>query len=73
MSTPEKLRQAVQIEAAGIEWMAIVADIFLALRHPDNTGPAAELSYTAARRILDTLQAEGIITQDEARKLTGEQ
>jgi hypothetical protein len=69
MPTNEQMQKMVSFSAEGIIWMAILANIQLGLRHPQNNGPSARVAHDACMQILEKLKTEGILTADEAAQI----
>jgi hypothetical protein len=62
---PENLELRIPVVAEAITWLAIVANVKLALRHPRNTGPSAQFAAEFAERMMTKLQQEGVLSEDE--------
>ena len=63
----------ITIIADGIVWMAVMANIDLALRHPKNTGPASEIATEFSRLLREKLVAEGVLTEEENAQILRDQ
>jgi hypothetical protein len=67
---PENLTIKIPVIVEGIVWLGILGEIKLALRHPHNLGPSAELSRKFADQLRNKLHEEGVLSDDEfARSL----
>lgn len=53
------------VEADLLTWMAVHGNLLLALRHPQNCGPAGQLVADFAKKLGEMLVEGGIITQAE--------
>lgn len=59
----DKLTTHVVIDCEAIGWLAVVANVQLALKHPENGGEGANYAGKIAGRILTGLEEKGIITR----------
>lgn len=62
----------IPVHAQAVVWLAVVADIQLALRHPLNTGASAPIVRDFARQVLAKLLAEEVITPEQATTAFGD-
>ena len=63
---PENLQLEITVVAPAFAWMMVLGNMQLALRHPENTGPSAEMARQFGDQLLEKLIAEGVFTADEA-------
>jgi hypothetical protein len=62
-------RKMIPIVAEGWVWMAILGNVQLGLRHPENRGPSARVAKRFCDAVLEKLKEENILTADEAAKI----
>jgi hypothetical protein len=57
-----KLHLRLSVEADAIQWLAVIGNIELGLRHPQNDGPSAELAVQFVDNVADLLVGAGVLT-----------
>ena len=60
-----KLCVRIPVVAEGVVWLAVLANVQLGLRHPDNTGPSSKIALEFVQQLLPKLRDEGILSNDE--------
>ena len=62
----EKLRQVLSVEAKAITWLAVYGNLWLAMRHPANTGASTKLVRQTLDGLSRLLIEAGVITPEHA-------
>ena len=66
---PDNLTLEIPVIASAYVWMTVLQNLQLALRHPSNSGPSAELVRQFGDHLLEKLIAEGVFSQEEAAQI----
>jgi hypothetical protein len=63
----EKLRLLVPVITEAVVWMAVLGNLQLALRHPENNGPSSSYAKQFGKQILEKLVSEQVLTLEEGK------
>lgn len=63
--TPATIRKIIPIHAEAAVWLAVLSQIDLALRHPQNNGPTARVAERFSDQLRDKLLEEEMLSKDE--------
>ena len=66
---PKNATLKIPIVAEAMTWMAVLANVRLALRHPNNSGPCGVIGQEFADQLEDRLVQEGIYSAEEVAEL----
>lgn len=65
----KQLSKRVSIESSGVVWSAVLGNLGLAMRHPNNNGPSRELVHNFVENLGSRLEEEGILSPNQLRKI----
>jgi hypothetical protein len=66
LPSEDVMRALFCVETSGLTWLAVLGNISLAVRHPNNNGPSSVLVRDFATKLLAMLINEGVISQADA-------
>lgn len=65
----EQFETRLELSFTVRDWIAILLNLCLALRHPQNTGPVRLLAISKVKIIEDTLFARGFMDQEDIARV----
>lgn len=65
MRTPELFAKIIPINAPAGVWLAVLSQIDLAGRHPQNNGAVSKIAESFADQLRDRMLEEGMLTKEE--------
>lgn len=73
MRSPEISQKVIPVNATAVIWLAVLSQIDLALRHPQNNGAAARVAERFGDQLRDKLLEEGMLSKEEYAQSLREQ
>ena len=63
--TADSIRKVIPIHAEAVVWLAVLSQIDLALRHPQNDGPSSRVAERFSDQLRDKLLEEELLSKEE--------